>query len=74
MQAADARSRGAAAQLQSLANDRDALEAQARELAFAFAQSLALSLQVRHADWALRNENDSARVAAARRFSELLAS
>ena len=72
VQAADTRARSAAARLQSLSNDRDALEAQAREFAFAFAQSLALSLQVRHADWALRNENDGARVAAARRFADLL--
>ncbi len=63
-----------ATKLQSLANDRDALEAQARNLAFAFAQSLALSLQARHADWALRNENDGARVAAAQRFADLLTS
>ncbi|HEX7917148.1 acyl-CoA dehydrogenase family protein [Rudaea sp.] len=69
VQVADARARNAAARLQSLANDRDALEAQARDLAFTFAQSLALSLQARHADWALRNENDGARVAAARRFA-----
>ena len=69
MQAAGALAHNAATRLQSLAKDRDALEAQARDLAFAFAQSLALSLQARHADWALRNENDGARVAAARRFA-----
>jgi len=72
VQAADAGARNAVARLQSLASDRDALEAQARDLAFAFAQSLALSLQARHADWALRNENDCARVAAAQRFADLL--
>jgi alkylation response protein AidB-like acyl-CoA dehydrogenase len=62
----------AAAQLQSIAADRDALEAQARDLAFAFAQSLALSLAARHADWAQRIENDAARVASAQRFAQLL--
>ena len=72
--AAGALAAHAAAKLQSLANDRDTLEAQARDLAFAFARSLALSLQARHADWAVRNENDSARVSAAQRFAELLAS
>ena len=60
------------ARLQSYATDRDALEARARDLAFAFAQGFALSLQARHADWALRNENDGARVTAAQRFAELL--
>jgi alkylation response protein AidB-like acyl-CoA dehydrogenase len=61
----------AAAGMQALANDHDALEANARDVAFQFARSIALSLQARHADWALRNENDGARVAAALRFSEL---
>lgn len=71
VRAAEAAAAQAAAKLQSLANDRDTLEAQARDLAFAFARSLALSLQARHADWALRHENDGARVAAAQRFAEL---
>jgi alkylation response protein AidB-like acyl-CoA dehydrogenase len=63
----------AAARLESLRDDRDALEAQARDLAFAFAQGIALSLQARHADWALRRENDSGYVAAAQRFTQSLA-
>ncbi|MBR0347358.1 MAG: acyl-CoA dehydrogenase family protein, partial [Rudaea sp.] len=62
----------AAAKLQALGGDREALEAHARDLALAFAQSLALSLQTRHADWALRTEHDSARAASAQRFAELL--
>ena len=60
------------ARLQSLAGDHDALEANARDLALGFAQSIALSLLARHADWARRDDNDARPVAAARRFAELL--
>jgi alkylation response protein AidB-like acyl-CoA dehydrogenase len=62
-----------AEQLQSLKNDRDTLEASARDIALGLAQSFALSLLVRHADWAQRADNDARPAAAARRFAELLA-
>jgi hypothetical protein len=70
VRAAGSRIAQAAARLESLRDDRDALEAQARDLAFAFAQGAALSLQTRHTDWALRHENDGAHVAAAQCFAQ----
>jgi len=70
---ARARVARAAAQLASLGNDSDALEAHARELAVAFAEGIASGLQVRHADWALRSESDATPLAAARHFAQQLA-
>ena len=69
---AHARTAQFAVRLQSLAGDRDTLEANARDLALGFAQSIALSLLARHADWAQRVDNDGRPAAAARRFAELL--
>lgn len=67
------RSELCASQLQSLADQRDQLEANARGLAVALAEGFALSLLTRHADWAQRADNDAHSAAAARRFAELLA-
>ncbi|MGE5167647.1 MAG: acyl-CoA dehydrogenase family protein, partial [Deltaproteobacteria bacterium] len=50
--------------------DRERLEAGGRELAFGLARMLALSLLARHAEWALRAENDPRPAAAARRFAD----
>ena len=52
------------------AGERERLEAGGRELAFGLARMLALSLLTRHAEWALRAENDPRPAAAARRFSD----
>lgn len=60
--------------LRELASEKDAeLEANARELAFGFAQGFALSLAARHADWTLRQQHNARSMAAARRFAGLLA-
>ena len=50
--------------------ERERLEAGGRELAFGLARMLALSLLARHAEWALRAENDPRPAAAARRFAD----
>jgi len=50
--------------------ERDRLEAGGRELSFGLARMLALALLTRHAEWALRAENDPRPAAAARRFTE----
>ena len=52
------------------AGERERLEAGGRELAFGLARMLALSLLTRHAEWALRAENDPRPAAAARRFAD----
>jgi acyl-CoA dehydrogenase len=52
------------------ASERERIEAGAREVAFGLARTLALSLLTRHAEWALRAENDPRPAAAARRFAE----
>ncbi|MFT3791374.1 MAG: acyl-CoA dehydrogenase family protein [Rudaea sp.] len=62
----------AAGKLESLRHDRDALEANARDIAFAFARGFALSLAARHADWAQRNENATAYAVSASRFADIL--
>lgn len=57
--------------LQKASNgDRNRLEAGARDVAIGLARVLALSLLARHAEWALRAENDPRPAAAARRFAE----
>ena len=50
--------------------ERERLEAGGRELAFGLARMLALALLARHAEWALRAENDPRPAAAARRFAD----
>ncbi len=50
--------------------ERERMEAGGRELAFGLARMLALSLLTRHAEWALRAENDPRPAAAARRFAD----
>ena len=50
--------------------ERERIEAGGRELAFGLARMLALSLLTRHAEWALRAENDPRPAAAARRFAD----
>ena len=52
------------------AGERHRLEAGGRELAFGLARTFALALLARHAEWALRAENDPRPGAAARRFAE----
>ncbi|MBS0556646.1 MAG: acyl-CoA dehydrogenase family protein [Proteobacteria bacterium] len=52
------------------AGDRQRIEAGGRELAFGLARMFALTLLARHAEWALRAENDPRPAAAARRFAE----
>ena len=52
------------------AGDRERMEAGARDIAIGLARTLALSLLTRHAEWALRAENDPRPAAAARRFAE----
>ena len=52
------------------AGDSDRMEAGARDIAIGLARTLALSLLTRHAEWALRAENDPRPAAAARRFAE----
>jgi acyl-CoA dehydrogenase len=52
------------------AGERERIEAGGRELAFGLARMLALSLLTRHAEWALRAENDPRPAAAARRFAD----
>jgi len=52
------------------AGERERVEAGGRELAFGLARMLALSLLTRHAEWALRAENDPRPAAAARRFTD----
>ncbi len=52
------------------ASDRERIEAGAREVAFGLARTLALCLLARHAEWALRAENDPRPAAAARRFAD----
>jgi hypothetical protein len=60
--------------LGSLAADRDASEARARDIAFAFAEGMALALLTRHADWASRHGDDAGSAEAARDMASLLAS
>ena len=50
--------------------ERDRLESGGRELALGLARMFALALLTRHAEWALRAENDPRPAAAARRFAE----
>jgi alkylation response protein AidB-like acyl-CoA dehydrogenase len=50
--------------------EREHIEAGAREVAIGLARTFALSLLARHAEWALRAENDPRPAAAARRFAE----
>ncbi|HEX4479726.1 MAG TPA: acyl-CoA dehydrogenase family protein [Rudaea sp.] len=50
--------------------DRERMEAGARDIAIGLARTMALSLLTRHAEWALRAENDPRPAAAARRFAE----
>jgi len=50
--------------------ERDSVEAGAVDVAISLARTLALSLLVRHAAWALRAEHDPRPAAAARRFAE----
>jgi acyl-CoA dehydrogenase len=50
--------------------ERDRIEAGARDIALGLARALGLSLLARHAEWALRAENDPRPAAAARRFAE----
>ena len=50
--------------------ERDRIEAGARDIALGLARTLGLSLLARHAEWALRAENDPRPAAAARRFAE----
>jgi acyl-CoA dehydrogenase len=50
--------------------ERERMEAGGRELAFGLARMLGLSLLTRHAEWALRAENDPRPAAAARRFAD----
>ena len=50
--------------------ERDRMESGARDIAIGLARTLALSLLTRHAEWALRAENDPRPAAAARRFAE----
>ncbi|MBS0569455.1 MAG: acyl-CoA dehydrogenase family protein [Proteobacteria bacterium] len=50
--------------------ERDRLEAGGRELAFGLARMFALALLARHAEWALRAENDPRPAAATRRFAD----
>jgi acyl-CoA dehydrogenase len=71
VQIANSRIAQAVDKLESLKDDRDTLEANARDIAFAFAQGFALTLAARHADWALRVENDGAPAEAAMRFKNL---
>lgn len=52
------------------ASDRELMEAGARDIALGLARTLGLSLLSRHAEWALRAENDPRPAAAARRFAE----
>jgi alkylation response protein AidB-like acyl-CoA dehydrogenase len=49
---------------------RERIEAGGRELAFGLARMLGLALLTRHAEWALRAENDPRPAAAARRFAD----
>jgi hypothetical protein len=50
--------------------ERERMEAGARDIAIGLARTLALSLLTRHAEWALRAENDPRPAAAARWFAE----
>jgi acyl-CoA dehydrogenase len=50
--------------------ERERMEAGGRELAFGLARMLGLALLTRHAEWALRAENDPRPAAAARRFAD----
>jgi alkylation response protein AidB-like acyl-CoA dehydrogenase len=50
--------------------ERERIEAGGRELAFGLARMLGLALLTRHAEWALRAENDPRPAAAARRFAD----
>jgi len=50
--------------------ERERIESGGRELAFGLARMLALALLTRHAEWALRAENDPRPAAAARRFAD----
>ena len=52
------------------AGERERVEAGGRELSFGLARMLALALLTRHAEWALRAENDPRPAAAARRFAD----
>jgi hypothetical protein len=58
-----------AAELQTLAAARDQLEANARTIALGLVENFALSLLLRHADWALRIEGDDEPAKAALRFA-----
>jgi len=50
--------------------ERERMEAGGRELAFGLARMFGLALLTRHAEWALRAENDPRPAAAARRFAD----
>lgn len=52
------------------AGERERMESGARDVAVGLARALGLSLLTRHAEWALRAENDPRPAAAARRFVE----
>jgi alkylation response protein AidB-like acyl-CoA dehydrogenase len=52
------------------AGERERMEAGGRELAFGLARMFGLALLTRHAEWALRAENDPRPAAAARRFAD----
>jgi alkylation response protein AidB-like acyl-CoA dehydrogenase len=52
------------------AGERERIESGGRELSFGLARMLALALLTRHAEWALRAENDPRPAAAARRFAD----
>ena len=64
----------AGALLDTLAADRDALEANARAIALGFARGLALTLLARQADWASRHGDDAHSLEMAQRFAALAAS
>jgi acyl-CoA dehydrogenase len=61
-----------AAALQTLASERAELEANARAIALGLVENFALSLLLRHADWAQRIEGDDDPAKFAARFSDLL--
>lgn len=71
-QAARERVERVGAALQSLADDRDALEANAREIALGLSENFSLSLLLRHADWSRLVETDEMPAATTLRFSELI--
>ena len=64
----------AAALLDTLGADREALEANARAIALGFARGLALTMLARHADWASHSRDDAHTFDAAQRFASMIAS